>query len=144
MIWRKIKQHAEFFKFCVVGVSGALLDFSILNLLVIVFFINVYFAALISFLVAATSNFLLNKYWTFCQVRQKIATRHQYLIYLIVSLAGLLINLLVMALLIEGIDLWYNWAKAMAIIVVGFWNYFMNKFWTFKSTQEKAVRKKTI
>jgi len=40
-----------------------------------------------------------------------------------------------MYLLIEYFGFWFNWAKLGAIIVVLFWNFFANKFWTFRKKE---------
>lgn len=122
-----------FIKFGIVGFSGTSLDFIILNVLVIFLSLNVYLAASISFVIAVTNNFLLNKFWTFNAVKQKDSGKKQFIKYFIVSIIALAMNLGLMYLFIEFFSLWYNWAKLLATAIILFWNFFANKYWTFKS-----------
>ena len=115
-----ILKYKEFIKFGIVGASGTIIDFGLLNLLVF-FQINVYLAATISFLAAASNNFYFNKTWTF-RFKGKKALRQQYLQFLLVSVIGLLINVSIMYVLIEYFNFWYNYAKFAAILVVLWWN----------------------
>lgn len=137
----KIKSHPiiqnrpwlpQFIKFSVVGVSGTIIDYGVLNLLVLVFHLNVYFSSAVSFSLAVVNNFFWNKYWTFRVSNLTGRPYYQFFQFLSVSVVGLGLNLLIMYLLIHFFNLWYNWAKAFAIIVVLFWNFIANKFWTFK------------
>jgi len=120
-------------KFSLVGTLGTIIDVGVLNLLYRVFGLFVYGAATISFILAVINNFLLNKYWTFKDEKDYLRKPHiQFIQFSIVSIVGLLINLGVMYLLIEYFHFWYNWAKLAAIIVVLFWNFFANRYWTFQ------------
>jgi len=121
----------QFVKFSIVGVIGTTIDFGFLNLLVIVFGLNVYLSATFSFILAVINNFIFNKYWTFSDKKGRNFSL-QFLQFGIVSIIGLGINLAVMYLLIHFVSLWYNWAKVFATIIVLFWNFLGNKYWTFK------------
>ncbi|MFH1457273.1 MAG: GtrA family protein [Patescibacteria group bacterium] len=131
-IWwhKRITKYHQFFKFCVVGTIGAIIDIG--GLYILVEFVHIYYllAAVISFIVAVTNSYFLNKYWTF----QNKSNNHakQFIGFLLVSIAGLIINLAVMYALVERMAIWYLLSKAIASIVVLFWNFFMNKYVTFK------------
>ena len=56
---------AEFIKFCVVGGSGVGVDFGITYLLKEKARINKYIANSAGFVCAATTNYILNRIWTF-------------------------------------------------------------------------------
>jgi len=127
----------QFVKFCIVGFIGTAIDFGILNLGVLVFKWNVYLAAAIAFVIAASNNFMMNKHWTFLENSKGSKAAQQYFQYLIVSVGGLLLNLGIMYVLIENIHLWYNWAKVFATAIVIMWNFSLNKYWTFKSSNVK-------
>ncbi len=129
----------QFTKFCIVGSIGTAIDFGILNLGVIVFSWNVYLAATLAFILAATNNFFLNKFWTFTENSKGIRFLGQYAQFLLVSVGGLLINLGIMYALIEGAHLWYNWAKVFATGVVIMWNFSLNKYWTFRAANVKVT-----
>ena len=113
--------------------SGTLIDLGLLNLLHGYLGVDVYLAATLAFMAAVINNFLLNKYWTFKnQAGYLKKGPAQFFNFVFVSVVGLLINLGIMALLIEVFDLWFNLAKLAAIIIVLFWNFIANKLWTFR------------
>jgi putative flippase GtrA len=137
----KIKNHPivqnrpwlpQFIKFSVVGVSGTIIDYGVLNLLVLVFHTNVYLSSTVSFTLAVVNNFIWNKYWTFKVNNQTNRPYFQFFQFLVVSVVGLGLNLLIMYILIHFFNIWYNLAKAFAIVVVLFWNFIANKLWNFK------------
>ena len=132
LIWQRlILKWQQFFKFCVVGTIGAIIDIGGLYILVEFFGLHYLLGAAISFTLAVINNYLLNKYWTF-QNKSKNHTK-QFICFLLVSIGGLLINLGIMYLLVEILFVWYLLAKAVASIIVLFWNFLMNKYITFKS-----------
>ncbi|MFH1457409.1 MAG: GtrA family protein [Patescibacteria group bacterium] len=131
IVWHRIiLRWQQFFKFCVVGTIGAIIDIG--GLFVLVEFVHIHYllAATISFTVAVINSYFLNKYWTF----QNKGNNHakQFVIFVLVSVVGLLINLGVMYSLVEWLAVWYLLSKAIASIIVLFWNFFMNKYVTFK------------
>lgn len=118
-----------------VGTLGTLIDFGLLNLLVIMARIGVYFSATLSFVAAVINNFFLNKYWTFKSPLTRKKSHIQFIQFFIVSLIGLGLNLTIMYLIMDIFHFGhqrYNLAKAAAILVVLVWNFLANKFWTFQ------------
>ena len=95
----------QFFKFCVVGGSGVFVDFGVTYLCKEWLKLNKYVANSLGFLCASTSNYILNRIWTFQNENPDITG--QYLRFLGIAAVGLVIN------------------------VVTFWNFFMNYFFTF-------------
>lgn len=139
VIYEKRKNFLlQFIKFSLVGLVGTLIDIGLLNFLHLSLGVFVYLAATISFIAAVLNNFLMNKHWTFKnQAGFHSKSRIQFFQFVFVSVIGLLINLGIMYLLIESFGVWYNWAKLAAVIVVLFWNFFANKFWTFRVKAEE-------
>lgn len=130
------KTVKQFIKFGIVGTSSAVVDLGILNLLVLVFGVNVYAASTISFILAVTNGFIWNRLWTFqSQGKRNV----QYGMFMTVNLAGLGLNLLIMYGLIHYLGLWYNYAKVIAILLVLFWNYSGSKYWVFKDRGATAT-----
>jgi putative flippase GtrA len=151
------KEFGRFFKFMVVGTIGAVVDFGILNLLmltlrarhvdlgtwypfgVLTLSGNLTFSNTISFTSAVISNFIWNRYWTYPESRSK-PLAGQLGQFFVVNIAGLAINLTVLNALdpfctrLLG-PLGYNAAKAVATIVVLFWNFFVNRFWTYSDVK---------
>lgn len=55
----------KFIKFCAVGGSGIIIDFGLTYMCKEMIKINRYLANAIGFITAATSNYVLNRIWTF-------------------------------------------------------------------------------
>lgn len=80
----------KFIKFCNVEGSGVIVDFSLTYLCKEKFRLNKYLSNSIGFMIAASSNYILNRIWTFGSLNQDIKT--EYLSFIFVSTVGLLIN----------------------------------------------------
>lgn len=121
----------QFIKFCLVGASNVTIDFSIFLLLTGVAHLHYLQANLGSFVVAVSWSFYANRRWTF---RHQVGDpRRQYLRFTLTNLAGLLIQSTLLYLLHERALMDVRVAKVIAIFVTTFWNFFMTKFWTFRT-----------
>jgi putative flippase GtrA len=116
-------------KFGVVGLSGMAIDFSITWLCKEKFRLNRYLSNSLGFCCAVTTNFLLNRYWTFESNTQPF--NGQFARFLLVSLTGLLINNVLLYLLVKQIKINFYFLKLIVIGLVFFWNYFANFLFTF-------------
>ena len=131
------KEVVRFVKFAMVGTLGAIIDFGVLNLLVLVVGLPKVWANTCSFTVAVISNFTWNRLWSFPESRQR-PIKTQLPQFALVNIIGLGINQLVFLSLDHYVmsplfgRLGYNIAKAIAIIIVLFWNYFINRIWTYR------------
>ena len=119
----------QFIKFCLVGGSGVFVDFGITWLLKEVARINKYVANSIGFICAATSNYLLNRIWTFESHDPELAM--QYARFIGISVIGLLLNNTAIYLFNDKLKLNFYFSKLLAIGIVTFWNFFMNYFFNF-------------
>jgi putative flippase GtrA len=136
------KEAERFFKFLIVGTIGFIVDFGILTFLVEVVGLLPVVANTISFSSAVVSNFTLNRYWTYPDSRSK-RRRIQLLQFGMVSLIGLAINNGILLLLTHPFDVLlhtvhvspavdgYIPAKMVGTVVVLFWNFFINRYWTY-------------
>ena len=125
---RKRKNWEQLAKFCVVGATGYAVNLAVFATLVQSGFHYIP-AAMASFLVAVTNNYMWNRLWTFRHQRGHIA--HQGLRFLAVSTIALAANLLFLAILV-GIGVPKIPAQAMAIALVTPWNFVANKLWSFR------------
>jgi putative flippase GtrA len=119
----------KFIKFCVVGLSGMIVDFSTTWLLKEKINVNKYIANSTGFILAATSNYFWNRYWTFHSENNSIVT--EYFSFIIISLIGLAINNLLIYILSDRMKFNFYLAKLIAIGVVTVWNFIMNYLITF-------------
>ncbi len=133
------KEQARFFKFAVVGAMGAVVDFFILNLLVQLVGFPPLLANPFSFSAAVISNFTWNRLWSFPESRER-ALLPQFMQFASINLVGLLINQTIMWIMLHYIlrlfyispPLDYNLAKAVAIGIVLFWNFGINRITTYR------------
>ncbi len=122
---------AEFIKFCVVGGSGVGVDFGTTYLLKERIRLNKYIANSIGFICATTTNYILNRIWTFTNHDPAIA--QQYLTFLGISIVGLGINNGVIYLLADRMRMNFYLSKLFATGIVTIWNFLMNYYFTFTS-----------
>jgi len=116
-------------KFCLVGATGYAVNLAVFALLVHGFGIHYLVAAVCSFLVAVTSNYVWNRLWTFRHQRGHVA--YQGLRFLLVSSVALAGNLAFLSgLVVLGVP--KVPAQAAAIALVMPWNFIANKLWSFR------------
>jgi putative flippase GtrA len=107
------------------------------------------FAGTISFICAIISNFIWNRYWTYPDSRSK-SFRRQFVQFTLVSIAGIVIRIPILALTTgpfttfaqtipwlasNAIRVGANLALIIAVIVVMFWNFFVNRYWTYNDVK---------
>lgn len=120
---------SKFIKFGVVGFSGMLIDFGTTYLCKEKLRLNKYLSNCVGFILAATSNYFLNRIWTFESHKEEIAV--QYLQFMVVSTVGLGINSLVLYLLTDKMKWNFYFSKLIAIGITTVWNFFANMAFTF-------------
>ncbi len=153
----KRREFTRFIKFAIVGAVGTVVDFGVLNLLIQLAHFEKFWANTCSFTAAVISNFTWNRLWTFPESRER-PLLSQLVQFALVNVAGLAINQTIflsldrfvlgeagalaapMTSLAEAIGmahftLAYNLAKAIAVIVVLFWNFGINRIWTYKGIE---------
>jgi len=141
------KERVRFLKFALVGLTGTVVDFGVMNFLRLVVGLPLVWAQGISFVAAVINNFLWNRLWTYPESREKDAT-WQLIQFFIINIVGItirtpliswldqLINGMLekinMSLPIENFVLSQNLALAISISIIMLWNYFANRYWTFR------------
>ncbi|WP_420628230.1 GtrA family protein [Candidatus Leptofilum sp.] len=107
------------------------------------------FASTLSFIAAIISNFMWNRYWTYPDSRSR-SVRRQLAQFTVVSIAGILIRAPIIyftstpftdlaatisALEPYSVRVGANLALVLAVIVVMFWNFFVNRYWTYNDVE---------
>ena len=116
-------------RFCVVGFSGYVINLVVFAVLLEVAGAHRIGAAIGAFCVAWTSNFLLNKYWTFR--RHGLSALQQGARNLAVSLLGLALNLALLELLVMA-GMPELPAQAIAVAAVTPVSFLINRRWSFR------------
>ena len=138
----------RFLKFALVGVSGTVVDFGFFNLFSLLIGLPVILSSILSFSIAVFNNFYWNRVWTYPESKNA-SLADQLTKFGIVSVLGLIIRTPLFAFIekpviqiaqtffssilpIDPVIIGHNLALAAVIIVVLFWNYFINRIWTYK------------
>jgi len=119
----------KFMKFGAVGASGVLVDFGFTYLCKEKIKMQKYVANAIGFTLAASSNYFLNRWWTFHSNNPELAL--EYSKFLFFSLIGLGMNTTVIWFLVSKYNRNFYISKLFAIGVVTVWNFFVNLMFTF-------------
>lgn len=119
----------KFLKFGVVGFSGLLIDFGFTYLFRNILKVNQYFSNAVGFIFAATSNYILNRIWTFESNNPEIFT--EFSEFFMISLIGLGINSIILWILVSKLNRRFYFSKLVAIVITTLWNFIANVFFTF-------------
>lgn len=141
------KEFNRFIRFAVVGTIGAIIDLGIFNFLIQGFHFQALVAQAFSFTVAVISNFTWNRLWTYPDSRNKPISR-QLTQFFVVSLIGLGIRTLIFGKIedlmvslakdvlpsnffVTPTTVGHNLSLAVVIVLILFWNFFVNRLWTY-------------
>lgn len=119
----------KFVKFGIVGFSGVIVDFGITYLFREKVKIQQFSANAIGFCCAATSNYFLNRIWTFQSQNPQVMVEFGQFFFF--SLIGLAINTLILWALVSKAKWNFYFSKLFAIGAVTLWNFVINTLYTF-------------
>ena len=120
----------QFVKFSLVGLSNTIIDFGTYLLFTRIVGWHFVFANVMAFLLAASWSFVWNRRWTFRSSDPRV--QHQYVKFLVVSAVGLVLTTAILYVLVEYAGMADILAKVIAVSAVLIWNFFINRFWTFR------------
>ena len=119
--------------FCLVGGSGFFINYFLSYFISSGKIVNIWYihASLVEIGVSMTSNFVLNKIFTFRDRNFTLTNvSRQYAFYIIFSLMGAGIQLLVLYRLVESCIV-YPISLFFGVVLGSFSNFILNKKWTF-------------
>jgi putative flippase GtrA len=125
---RRPANWVQLAKFCTVGASGYVVNLAVYATL-LALDVHYLLAAVCSFLVAVTNNYLWNRAWTFRHQRGHLV--FQGFRFLLVSTVALGANLAFLSALV-ALGVPKLPAQALAIALVTPWNFIANKLWSFR------------
>ena len=125
----------EFFKFCLVGLTGLVVDTAVLVSLVDYASQDPRFAAVFAFAAAVSWNYLFNRIWAF-RFGRSTPIRQSYVLFVSTCIGGLGVRIGVMHLLIAyagmGVKPWYILASFMGIAAATVFNFLGSKYVAFR------------
>ena len=124
----------QMIKFGIVGVIATLIDLAVLMVLKEILCIDVLVASAAAFSVSVIANYILSMLFVFeSSVNSKVK---EFVIFLILSIGGLLLNQFIMWIGTEILTAYYLWVKAFALVFVPIYNFITRKIFL-----EKKLRK---
>lgn len=129
IISRILKRHKNFVIYCIIGVSGVTLDFTVFYLLNLLPGMHYQFANFISVSCGITNNFILNAFFNF-KTRDKLLLR--FLQFYAVGVVGIIISSFLLNLFIEIIGLKILITKLLIIFIVTIVQYTLNRTFSFR------------
>lgn len=145
----------QFVKFCLVGALSTIVNLGVLFLLVEILHVRQFFhsehvaravAVSIAFLVSVVNGYYWNSKWTFRQTDPNGAHRRMVQ-FLVTNVVGLCLNVVIAttvasrtpAFVLQALSPYLKRDPAVfvgtlaATVIVVFWNFTVNKYWTFRS-----------
>lgn len=127
----------QFIKFSLVGVTNTIIDFSAYFFLTRVLAVHFLVANIISFTIAVSWSYFLNKRWTFRDTDTR--TGVQFFKFVLVNIVGLALNEGTLSLVVLVFGAHDLAAKLIAVVIVVIWNFFINRTWTFTQHSGKVA-----
>ena len=144
----RLSRSAVFIRFCLVGLTGVVVDLGIFYMLRQVLELGLTRSAMISAEVAIVNNFLWNDLWTFADIsrRQPGETQRikRFFKFNLVCLSGVILQLIIINIIynffslsdsLKGLIRIDVLAKLIAIILVTMWNFWLNSKLSWRVTQ---------
>jgi len=132
------KDLSTFIKFCIVGGLGTITNLVIFYFLADLLNLQALVASTICFLVAASQNYFLNGIFSFKEKFSGYSFK-QYFKFILVSLLGLVINLLTLSLLLKFYNFKYKiFPQAIGILFGTIINFIGSKIFVFIKKELKS------
>jgi putative flippase GtrA len=126
--WLVGKISVQFLKYCMIGVSGVVVDFLLYCLMVQILNWDYQLANFISASAGIANNYWWNRKWTF---QSKDHPWARFMRFYSVGVFGLGLSAGLLYLLIEQAGLGEVWAKVICLMIVVLFQYNLNKRYSF-------------
>lgn len=116
----------QIFKFAIVGVIATIIDFGFLYIFKEFFHLPVIVSNTLSFSISVIYNYWASVKWVF-DVNKDKDPKKNFVIFIIFSIIGLIINDLIMLLCINILSIYYMLSKIIATLIVMVFNFITRK-----------------
>ena len=122
----------QLIKFGIVGVIATLIDLAVLMVLKEILDVDVLAASAVAFSVSVIVNYILSMLFVFeSSGNSKVK---EFLVFVVLSIGGLLLNQFIMWIGTEIMTAYYLWVKAFALVFVPIYNFITRKIFLEKKT----------
>lgn len=125
------KLIAQFMKFGIVGVIAFLIDYGLMVALTEFFGVPYLISNTISFAVSVVFNYVASMRYVF-ERRDDMSRRREFIIFVVLSIIGLILNDLFMWLFVSVGFIDYRIAKIIVTVLVAIWNFVTRKIFLEK------------
>ena len=125
------KLIAKFMKFGIVGVIAFLIDYGLMVALTEFFGVPYLISNTISFTVSVVFNYVASMRYVF-ERRDDMSRRREFIIFVVLSIIGLILNDLFMWLFVSVWFIDYRIAKIIVTVLVAIWNFVTRKIFLEK------------
>lgn len=125
------KLIAQFMKFGIVGVIAFLIDYGLMVVLTEFFGVPYLISNTISFTVSVVFNYVASMRYVF-ERRDDMSRRREFIIFVVLSIIGLILNDLFMWLFVSVWFIDYRIAKIIVTVLVAIWNFVTRKIFLEK------------
>ena len=123
---KKEKLFIQIFKFGIVVVTAFVIDFLFLYLSKEFCHFPVILANTLSFIISVIYNYIASVKWVF-DVNKEKSAKKQFVVFIIFSVMGLLLNDLIMWVSVDFLNIYYLLAKIIATFIVMIFNFITRK-----------------
>ena len=116
----------QIFKFVIVGGIATIIDFVFLYIFKEFFDLPVLISNTLSFSISVIYNYIASVKWVFNVNKTKNAKK-QFIIFIVFSVLGLLLNNLIMLITVDFLNVYYLLAKIIATFIVMVFNFVTRK-----------------
>lgn len=120
----------QLIKFGIVGVIATLIDLAVLMLLKEFMHVDVLVASAVAFSVSVIANYILSMLFVF--KGSENSKVKEFIVFVALSIGGLLLNQFIMWLGTEIMTAYYLWVKAFALVFVSIYNFVTRKIFLEK------------
>ncbi|HEX3032357.1 MAG TPA: glycosyltransferase family 2 protein [Bacillota bacterium] len=131
-------EDSRFWRFCLVGLSGVVVNLLTYIGLIEYFQLQVVLSGILAALVAMFSNFLLNDTFTWGEIKTQPVVYRLVRFYIYCSV-GISINAFTLWLLFHRFGFNYLLANILGICLATVWNFSSNNRWTWNQSAEQVV-----
>jgi len=136
------KEHLRFYKFCLVGLSGIIVNEGVLWFLTETIGIFYLISAIFSIELSIINNFVWNEIWTFKDRAKDFlfeASMKRFFKFNLIGVGGMILGLILLAFLTKFLKIHYLLSNLFSICIIVLWNYLAssNIVWSSPATSTK-------